>query len=183
MAAAGSKEFTSTLQDNKPRGPFFIDTGGCACALQEQLDTEAWRCLANTPEGIYDGQDGKWFRAVDQENPASLTGPANSDSNPPDTAKAYQIKDGQWWSFPSNGEGGVPGNVQDVTCTGRNQTQASVTFYNQTAALLSGQNYPCWQPGTAPLPLQTASEWDATGCKLGFFCKQRRRDAVRIWIS
>ena len=171
MAAAGSTEFTDTLQKNSPKGPFFIDTGGCECALQEQLLTEAWRCLANTPENVYQGQDGKWFYALDQNNQASLTEPPNSDSNPPDRAKAYEIKNGQWWTFPENGDDGVTGNVPDMTCTGFNQTQASETFYNQSAALLSGQDFPCWQPGTAPLPLQTAESWNTTGCKLGFFCE------------
>lgn len=184
MAAAGSTAFSSTLEANKPRGPVFVDDGGCLCALQERLDEEAWRCLANTPDNLYDGQDGKWFYAIDQSNTASLTEPANSDSNPPDTDKAYEIKDGQWWKFPEHGEDGVPENVQDTECTGFNQTQASTKFYNQTDALLSGQDSPCWQPGTAPLVIQTASEWNTTGCKLGFFCEFRRAMILTIpWRS
>ena len=172
METAGSSAFEQKLQENKPKGPFFIDTGGCECALQEQLNKEAWRCLANTPENIYTGQDGKWFYAFSQSDPDSLTEPPNSNSNPPDIAEPYEIKNGQWWTFPSDGDDGVAGNVQDQFCTGVNQTSASETFYNQTAALLSGQDFPCWQPGSVPLVLQTASEWNTTGCKLGFFCKQ-----------
>ena len=172
MAAAGSSEFSSSLKANKPKGPVFVDDGGCLCALQNQLHTDAWRCLANTPENLYDGQDGKWFYAVDQSNPDSVTEPENSDSNPPDLSSAYEIKNGQWYMFPDDGDDGVPDNVQDITCSGNNQTQASAKFYNQTNALLSGQDYPCFQPGTAPLVIQTASEWNKTGCKLGFYCEQ-----------
>ena len=171
MAAEGSKEFTSTLRNNQPKGPFIVDTGGCACALQEQLNTDAWRCLANNPDGIYQGQDGKWFYAVNQGNPASMTDAPNSDSNPPDTATAYEIQDGQWYLYPDDSDDRDTRRIRDITCTGQNQTQASTKFYDQSAALLSGENYPCWQPGTAPLSLQTASQWKATGCKLGFYCE------------
>lgn len=171
MAAAGSTAFTESLQANKPKGPFFIDTGGCECALQERLSTEAWRCLADIPENVYEGQDGKWFYPVNPNDTDSLTEPANSDSNPPDVAQAYEIKDDEWWSFPDDEEDGVTGSVPDGTCTGYNQTTASAKFYNQSAAILSGEDYPCWQPATAPLVIQTPSEWNTTGCKLGFFCE------------
>ena len=171
MAAAGSNLFSSSLQANQPRGPFIIDTGGCECALQEQLSTEAWRCLGNTPQNIYDGQDGKWFFALDQSNTNSLREPVSSDSNPPDPEQAYEIKNGHWYSFPDDGDNGVTGNVQDKSCTGRNQTRASALFYNQSASVFSGNDWPCWQPATAPLVIQTPSEWNTTGCKLGFFCE------------
>ena len=178
METAGSSAFEQKLQANKPRGPFFIDTGGCECALQDKDSEEAWRCLANTPENIYEGDDGKWFYAVDQANSDSLTEPENSDSNPPDTAKAYEIKNGEWWTFPSDADDGVTGNIQDQFCTGLNQTSASETFYNQSAALLSGQDFPCWQPGAVPLVLETAATWNTSGCKLGFFCEQTFTEIV-----
>jgi len=170
MAAAGSSAFSSTLIANQPKGPFFIDTGGCGCALQEQLDKAAWRCLANATESMYQGQDGKWFYAANQENAASLKQPENSDSNPPDTGTAYEIQNNQWSSFPHDGG---PVHAQDVSCTGHNATQASETFYKDMATLVSGQDDPCWQPGTLPLVIQNATEWNATGCNLGFFCEQR----------
>ena len=170
MAAAGSTEFTNALDQNKPRGPFFIDSAGCECALQEKLSIPAWRCITNVPENLYDGDDGKWFYAVDDSNNDSVTEPENSDSNPPNLSKAYEIKSNEFWTFPTDGDDGVTGNVQDVVCTGQNQTQASAAFYNQSSAILSGQDDPCWQPGTIPLPLQTAEDWNTTGCKHGFFC-------------
>jgi hypothetical protein len=122
MAAAGSSAFSSTLITSQPKGPFFIDTGVCGCALQEQLGKAAWRCLANGTESIYKGQDGKWFYAVRTEDSASANQPINSDSNPPDTGTAYQINNDQWSTFPSDGG---PKNAQDVSCTGQNATQVS----------------------------------------------------------
>ncbi len=122
MAAAGSSAFSSALITNQPRGPFFIDTGACGCALQEQLDKAAWRCLANATESIYQGQEGKWFYAVNEEDRTSLNLPGNSDSNPPDTGTAYEIQNDQWSTFPA--DGGL-GNAQDLSCTGQNATQVS----------------------------------------------------------
>lgn len=168
MAAAGSDAYSSTLIANQPKGPFFIDTGACGCALQSQLDKEAWRCLANETQSIYQGQGGKWFYAVNQENTASLTQPENANDNPPDLGTAYQIQNNQWSTFPDDGG---PGNAQDVSCTGQNATMASAKFYNDMATMVSGQDDPCWQPGTLPLVIQNATEWNATGCNLGFLCE------------
>lgn len=68
----------------EPTGPYFIDTGGCRCALQTEVNKEAWRCISNTTQDIYQGDSGKWFFAVNQSDSASLTAPANSSTNPPD---------------------------------------------------------------------------------------------------
>ena len=145
-----------------------IDTGGCECALQEQLGSEAWRCLFDNIASIYNGQDGKWFYAINQTDNASLTEPENSDSNPPNLSKSYDIQTDRWRIFSPLTEAG---NANYALCTGINNTQASETFYKDVNALLSGRDNPCLQPGTVPLIVQSASSWNATGCSLGFFCK------------
>lgn len=169
MAAAGSDAFSSGLMTNRPKGPFFIDTGSCACALQEELDKKAWRCRVSATDGMYEGQDGKWFYAVNQKSSASLEDSMNSDSNPPNQETAYEIGDDRWSRIPDEG---APENDEDASCTGRNATEASSTFYTKLSDLESGGDNPCWQPGTLPLVIQDATSWNATGCKLGFFCKQ-----------
>lgn len=167
MAAAGSNAFSSGLMANRPEGPFFIDTGSCGCALREELDKAAWRCLVSATDGMYEGQDGKWFYAVSQNNKASLKDPINSDSNPPDPSTEYEIRDDRWSRIPDDG------TPEDDGCTGQNATEASSTFYAKLSGLKSGKDNPCWQPGTLPLVIQDATQWNATGCKLGFFCEQK----------
>ena len=72
--------------------PTLIDDGGCRCALQEELDTEAWRCIANMTDNIYSGQMGKWFFAVNKTDRNSLKDSPNSDRNPPNLTLPYIIK-------------------------------------------------------------------------------------------
>ena len=174
MAASGSNEFTGALKDAQPQGPFFIDTGGCGCALQEKLSRDAWRCIANLTENAYDGDSGKWYYAANQANPASIQAPENSDSNPPDTGTAYEIKDNNFWSSSeanSTDPTSDTQDIQDVYCTGDNSTQASAQFYQTLADVISGKDLPCWQPGTLPLQIQSAESWNQTGCNAGFFCE------------
>lgn len=173
MAAEGSSAFSSILLANQPKGPFFIDTGACQCALQEILDQEAWRCISvNATENIYQGNDGKWYFAVDQNNSASITDSKDSDSNPPDTGTEYEIQDDQFQPFSDSNVTATAVGVQNLACTGQNDTTASGQYYERMDALVSGQMNPCWQPGTVPLVIQTQSSWNKNGCNLGFLCKQ-----------
>lgn len=165
--AAGSSEFTDKVEAAKPKGPFFIDDGGCGCALQDKLEKDAWRCMANATQSPYEGDTGKWFYAVNQADPESLTAPVNSNSNPPDTSLAYEIREGQFWSYPEDDLS----TRQDVICTGENATDASAQAYKDLEKLESGEGLPCLQPGTMPLQIQSREQWDVLGCLPGFFCK------------
>ena len=169
MAANRIPQNSSAFQ---PQGPNFIDEEGCRCALQEELGTEAWRCTTNMTN-VYSGQTGKWFFAVNQNNPASLHDSPNSDSNPPNVTSSYFIE----------GEGRAAGFVvittpfdedtdpEDAKCSGKNDTEASANFYRLLASSTTMSSSPCWQPGVFPLAIQNASSWNATGCLPGFFCK------------
>ena len=173
MAEDGlSQNISSSTMEGQPKGPMLIDEGGCRCALQEELDTEAWRCIANTTDNIYSGQTGKWFFAVDKTNRHSLKDSPNSDTNPPNLTRSYMIKgDGQDREFAVITPSDEAADLEDATCSGRNDTKASSAFYRYMAASLVHSSSPCWQPGIIPLTIQNASEWNATGCNLGFLCK------------
>lgn len=170
-AEAGSHDSSSTDMQILPQGPLFIDDGGCICALQEELGKEAWRCVANSTT-IYFGQTGKWFFAVNQSNPASLRELPNSASNPPNLATSYIIQgEGQNEGFVDSSLENEDTDLEDLTCSGENDTEASTTLYRYLAASATLSLSPCWQPGTIALIIQNASEWNATGCNLGFFCE------------
>lgn len=172
MAAEGLDDsiFNVTEARSQSFGPLFADDEECMCALQFELGKEAWRCLANFTSNIYSGQTGKWFFAVNQANPASLQKPINSDSNPPDVGTAYVIQgDGHNGEFVDITHEKPSIALGDMTCSGNNDTEVSSALYKHlpAARYLSA----CWQPGTTPLIIQNASEWNATGCNLGFLCK------------
>jgi len=171
MAADGSTSLMSTLGGAQPElpGPYFIDTGGCRCALEIEINKEAWRCISNTTQDIYAGNSGKWFYAVCQSDSGSLNEPANSDTNPPDLSTQYEVQNGQIEQFPNPAKGDP--ELQNVVCNGNNDTQASTKFYQNVANVVLGRDLPCWQPGAVPLNLQNASEWNAMGCHHGFFCE------------
>ena len=173
MAEDGlSQNTSSNMMEIQPKGPTLIDDGGCRCALQEELDTEAWRCIANTTDNIYSGHTGKWFFAVNKANRNSLKDSPNSDINPPNLTRSYIIKgNGQDTEFAVNTPSDEATDIQDATCSGRNDTKASSAFYRYIATSLVESSSPCWQPGVIPLTIQNASEWNATGCNLGFLCK------------
>ena len=99
MAAQGPSAIAANLNASEPKGPTFLDTGGCRCALQEQLEKDAWRCVANITGDVYTGQTGQWFYAGNQTDPDSLKDPTNSDSNPPDTDTAYEIQNNQFQPY------------------------------------------------------------------------------------
>ena len=189
--AAGSQLFAETLNASEPTGPFFVDTGACRCALQEELSGEAWRCVGNGTEDLYSGQAGKWFWAL-KNNTASLTDPVYSDSNPPNTTTAYINLDGHFVpvsaNAKSNGDSIIGPNIdpvddriaasnitnfaQDQQCTGKNDTQASMQFYQGLIAVNSVEGLPCWMPGTIPVLLQNSTSWKSSGCNLGFWCER-----------
>ena len=188
QSAAGSQLFTETLQASEPTGPFFVDTGACRCALQEELSGEAWRCIGNGTEDMYSGQAGKWFWAL-ENNTSSLRDPVYSDSNPPNTTTAYINLNGQFVPLTANtasdedsttGSNIAPVNDSNNTaafaknqqCTGKNDTQASVQFYQGLRAVNSEEYLPCWMPGTVPVVIQNSTSWKSSGCSLGFWCER-----------
>lgn len=172
MIEAVSQNVSESVTQSPPTGPTLIDDAGCRCALQEELSTEAWRCVANITNNIYLGQTGKWFFAVNQINSASLHDPINSDSNPPNLSTSYFIeKNGQSVRFVKTASSDETTNLGDAICSGRNDTNASSAFYRYVATSVTMSSSICWQPGIIPLVLQNASEWNVTGCSLGFLCE------------
>ena len=172
MAAETSDDFASGVTETQPTGPLFADDKGCRCALQEELGKESWRCIANTTSNIYSGQSGKWLFAVNQSNTASLHKPINSDSNPPNVGTLYVIEDaGPNAKFALSTPQNEISDLEDMSCSGRNDTEASSTLYKLMAVSITESLSPCWQPGITPLMVQNASQWNATGCNLGFLCK------------
>lgn len=172
MTVENPGDFPSGLTNIQPKGPLFADDGGCRCALQEALDRESWRCIANTTIDIYSGQTGKWFFAVNQTNPASLHDLPNSDTNPPNVGTSYFVQgQGQSAEFVVVTLKNETTDLEDMTCSGKNDTKASSALYEYLAVSETDSLSPCWQPGTIALILQNASEWNATGCNLGFLCK------------
>ena len=191
QSAAGSQLFAETLQASEPTGPFFVDTGACRCALQEELSGEAWRCIANGTEDVYSGEAGKWFWAL-ENNTSTLRDPVYSDSNPPNTTTAYINLNGQFVPLlanitsnedsttgsnitPVNGKiaaSNITTSAQDQQCTGKNDTQASKQFYQGLRAVNSEEYLPCWIPGTVPVVIQNSTSWKSSGCNLGFWCER-----------
>ena len=171
-AEAGSNHFSSNLTQLAPQGPLFIDDEKCTCALQEEIGKEAWRCIANSTANIYSGQTGKWFFALNQSNPESLRALPNSASNPPDVATSYIIQsEGQNEKFEEITRENQPPDPDDQDCSGKNDTEASANLYRFLVVSATDSASPCWQPGTIALSIQNASEWNATGCNLGFLCE------------
>ena len=165
---------SSIMMLGQAKGPILIDGEECRCALQEELDIKAWRCIADLTHDIYSGQRGKWFFAVDQTSQSSLNDPPNSDTNPPNLTRSYIIKgNGQDMEFAILTPSDKVADLEDGNCTGSNDTEASSALYLYIALATSlvNSSTPCWQPWNIPLTIQNASEWNATGCNLGFLCK------------
>ena len=135
MAEDGlSRNKSSSIMDGQPKGPTLIDDEGCRCALQEELDTEAWRCIANTTDNIYSGQTGKWFFAVNKTDRNSLKDSPKSNINPPTLTTSYIIKgNGQDAEFAVITPSDEAADFKDATCSGRNDTKASSAFYRLIA--------------------------------------------------
>jgi len=108
-----------------------------------------------------------------QSDSGSFNQPANSNINPPDLDNPYMVLNGQFETFPDTPTNSTKrdSEVQHVNCLGTNDTEALSKVYQKLAGVVSGQDLPCCQPGAVPLVLQDASEWNATGCQLGFFYK------------
>ncbi|KAL9066079.1 MAG: hypothetical protein Q9161_007804 [Pseudevernia consocians] len=180
MAAQGSDEFASGITETQPTGPLFVDNGGCRCALQETLGKESWRCIANTTSNIYSGQTGRWFFAADQDDPASLQELPNSDSNPPNLGTSYVIEgEGQNAEFVLITSKNETTDLGDITCSAKNDSDASSYLYQFMAVSATDSLSPCWQPGTIPLIIQNARQWNAKGCNLGFLCECANSNAPR----
>ncbi len=175
------------LDDTETPGPVFIDKAECRCTLQETLGTVAWRCihiqeisdLFVEPTGT--DQSGKWFFATNQSDPASLQDLPNSNRNPPNITTSYAIEGDKEedWRFV---EFTSPSDLTDLDgaiCSGKNDTESSSAYYRYLATVKVSSESECWQPGTVALLIQNTTQWNATGCSLGFLCKLNNLNAKR----
>jgi hypothetical protein len=174
------------LAYEEPRGPSFLDTTACLCALRPLPGSDklalatgkgtfdngeaAWQCIGNQTQGVYNITSGKWYKT--KSSKGSIILPMNDDSNPP-------VGDDLVWDRKSRTlkplEDKKTLTVYDRDCTGTNRSSFSTSFYRATAQLRAKQlpydAAPCWRPGALPLQLQNVSSWQNEGCKEGFLCK------------
>ena len=178
-----SSNDTDTLVDPGSLGPTFMDQTGCRCTLQETLGKEAWGChylfdfsdLFSVPTEATQTGMVVWFFATNQSDPVSLQDLPNSNRNPPDITTSYIIQGGEFVKSPS-----LDGPfLDDLTCSGKNDTKSSADYYRILATASVSSASECWQPGTVALKIQNVTQWNATGCSLGFLCKSVNPNAKR----
>ncbi|KAM0340456.1 hypothetical protein ACHAPQ_001151 [Fusarium lateritium] len=174
------------LAYEEPRGPSFLDTTACLCALRPLPGSDklalatgkgtfdngeaAWQCIGNQTQGVYNITSGKWYKTKSAKG--SITLPMYDDSNPP-------VGDDLVWDRKSRSlkplEDKKTLTVYDRDCTGTNRSSFSTSFYRATTQLRAKQlpydAAPCWRPGALPLQLQNVSSWQNEGCKEGFLCQ------------
>ncbi len=176
-----SQNFSSndidSLDDPGSLGPTFIDETECRCHLQEALGKEAWRCShidETDPFSV-----GIWFFAINQSDPVSLQDLPNSNRNPPNMSTSFIIddKEGDLKFMKLTSLSDPP--LDNSTCTGKNDTKSSSDYYRMLAPALVSSGSECWQPGTVALVIQNVTQWNATGCSLGFLCKFVNPNAKR----
>lgn len=157
-----------------PRGPSFLDTGACLCALQSTPvasgDNAVWQCIGNQTQGVYTAKTGKWFNTSHDGNNISL--PVNDASNGPDTSQPLIFDPEARTLVPLTPQ--IALNVFDKACTGKNQTTFSTSFYRAAEQLRLNQTpvdaAPCWGPGSVPIHIQSVESWLSGGCSEGFLC-------------
>ena len=165
-----------------PTTPQFIDTASCRCALQdgEELNpidgnsTEAWRCIGNSTENIYQGSNGKWFLPINPPLSSDLDESLSWGGNPPDTESPYIDISSDGSLVPYDMTAVSQLSLVDQACTGKNDTKQSSQYYAQIESLKSGGSgasaSPCLQTDADPITIQNATSWNETGCSLGFYC-------------
>lgn len=175
------------LQLQQPRGPTFIDTGNCRCALQEyQGSQSAWRCIGNRTDDIYAGSTGKWFYIKEPDKGASYamtTLPIDSARYPPDNSTA------QWGTGATgdismqtwDGSNNSTVNIYDQACSGSNDTDLTqFMLYNPLKDIAAGHP-PISATGckipNAPFSISNTSYWVDHGCAPGFYCPKNSINA------
>ena len=172
-------------EDNKARGPFFIDSESCQCALQQfnQTDVvrgnkkteEAWRCIGNANDNVYTGQNGKWFlptNSADGSPADDIHQPTNWAGNPPNLQKTYVVDNKTKELQPMDDTNQSQLSILDNVCTGQNSSEQSPKYYQAQNDIDAGRTPVatlCYA-GTQPVPLGNATYWQDHGCNLGFFC-------------
>ncbi|KAJ0168375.1 ABC transporter G family member 24 [Colletotrichum tanaceti] len=160
-------------QEN-PRGPSFLDTAGCLCALQVTTaggaPEPAWHCVGDQSVGVYTVRNGRWFKTLNGVA-GNADGPVYDASNPPDTGAPMRWLSGALRD--SLGDAGL--SVEDGACTGENNTRYSTSFYEAAGQINAGQyplsGAPCLRPGAVPIEIQPLQSWLEDGCRPGFLCE------------
>lgn len=163
------------------RGPAFLDTGACLCALQNPLSEDAkdaaWQCIGNRTEGVYEVDTGKWFDAI--PDPTNIHGLIFDDFNKPNTNKTLVVVDGKFQESKPNS---TQFSIYDQACTGTNHSTFSTAYYRAVEAKSRNKTAvdaaPCWRPGALPIQIQIAESWLTNGCQEGFYCKFKSRNFV-----
>ncbi|KAK1987777.1 hypothetical protein LZ30DRAFT_756446 [Colletotrichum cereale] len=156
-----------------PRGPSFLDTAGCLCALQpisaSGSSEPAWQCIGDQSNGVYTTKAGRWFKSLNGVGNAN--GTIYDSSNPPDIQTPMRWLAGALED--SQGSDGL--TVENSACTGKNNTRYSTSFYEATEQIDAGQyplsGAPCLRGKAAPIEIQSREGWQAEGCRPGFLCE------------
>ncbi|KAI1482254.1 hypothetical protein F4774DRAFT_335343 [Daldinia eschscholtzii] len=156
------------------RGPLFLDTQACLCALQRTTTSSesniAWQCIGNQTQGVYNVTTGKWFNSVGPSKiPEELL--ISDATNHPDTSKSFML-DNSTHALIDLDPSKL--SVWDQACTGENHTSFSTSYYRAAAEIDRDETpvdaAPCWRPGALPITIQNASSWETQGCNEGFLC-------------
>ena len=180
----------SSMNFEAPRGPFYVDTESCRCALQlfnqtaVHLDAddseEAWRCIGDSNADVYFGENGKWFLPQHSANFADegaindISQPSNWAGNPPDVQKTYIVDNTTHELEPLDDTDQAKLSILDAVCSGQNSSDQSSRYYTSVKQVEAGKlptDAATCLAGTSPIELQNASSWQTQGCNLGFFCK------------
>jgi hypothetical protein len=163
------------------RGPAFLDTGACLCALQnprsEDAKNTAWQCIGNQTQGVYTVDTGKWFDDVGDS--PNINGTIEDGSGRPDTNKTLAMVDRKLEQQAPNS---ARFSIYDRACTGKNHSTYSTSYYRVVEAMSRNETvvdaFPCWRPGAIPVQIQSAESWTSEGCQEGFYCKFKAGDLV-----
>ncbi|KAK8069856.1 ABC transporter G family member 24 [Apiospora phragmitis] len=173
LANAGELPQDPYFPQFPPRGPVFLDTEACLCALRRTDPTRpkgvAWQCIGNQTQGVYNVTTGKWFAPL--HDGAEAGGRVDDASNGPDTAKPLRWDRDNKSFFPVDDAM----SVYDKACTGQNQTTFSTAFYRAAEQQRNKKPMvdaaPCWREGAMPMQIQTVESWQKDGCSEGFLCR------------
>ncbi|KAK7227612.1 hypothetical protein V2G26_015615 [Clonostachys chloroleuca] len=166
------------------RGPAFLDTGACLCALQNPLSEDAkdaaWQCIGNRTEGVYEVDTGKWFDAI--PDPTNIHGLIFDDFNKPNTNKTLVVVDGKFQESKPNS---TQFSIYDQACTGTNHSTFSTAYYRAVEAKSRNKTAvdaaPCWRPGALPIQIQIAESWLTNGCQEGFYCPNNTVNSLPLY--
>ncbi|KAF7546975.1 hypothetical protein G7Z17_g8039 [Cylindrodendrum hubeiense] len=176
-------------QEDEVKGPIFLDTQACLCAMQtlpstgSSKDTAAWQCIGNQTQSVYDVTSGKWFNTLHGGDDVDLY--FTDDSNGPDTTepKIWSTKSKSLKEFSNE----KSLSVYDRACTGKNNTDFSTSYYQAAIQMSNGDTpiaaTPCWRPGAYPMQLQGVDSWLSNGCSEGFLCMPATWKSQRAMLT